>query len=422
MTPRERLFALEQFGIKLGLDNSTTILQSLNRPDQAFTTIHVGGTNGKGSVTAMVERGLRAAGHRTGRYTSPHLTDIEERIVIDGAPVASGAFDAITADVLGIVDELIETGLLPHLPTFFEVTTAIAFEAFRRARVSAAVIEVGLGGRYDATNVITPAVTAITSIALDHERHLGTSLSEIAFEKAGIIKPGVPIVAGWMPVEAARVITDAARLKRAPLTWAAPAEAGTPVQLALAGRHQQRNAAVAVEILRRCSIDLAMPRDAIVAALTDVEWPARLEWLRVPAGDVLLDAAHNPDGAAALAEYVLASVGPLPLVCGVMGDKDVPAIARALSPAVSRFVTTTAPSPRALSARELADCIRGAVPGAAVESRDDPMAALLEALHSAPRTMVGGSIFLVGPVRAQLRAQGATTVRYPSNTSPFFLD
>lgn len=422
MTPRERLFALEQFGIKLGLDNSTTILQALNRPDQAFTTIHVGGTNGKGSVTAMVERGLRAAGHRTGRYTSPHLSDIEERIVIDGAPVTSAAFDAITTDVLGVAEELTAKRVLPHPPTFFEVTTAIAFEAFRRARVSAAVIEVGLGGRYDATNVITPAVSAITSIALDHERHLGTSLSEIAFEKAGIIKPGVPVVAGWMPVEAAMVITDAARLKRAPLTWAAPSGAGTPVHLALAGGHQKRNAAVAVEVLRRCSFDLAMPPDAIVAALTDVEWPGRLEWLRVPAGDVLLDAAHNPDGAAALAEYVLAAVGPLPLVCSVMRDKDVSAIARALSPAVSRFVTTTAPSPRALSAQELAERIRGAVPGAAVEPREDPMAALLEVLHAAPRTMVGGSIFLVGPVRAQLMARGATAVRYPSNTSLFFLD
>jgi dihydrofolate synthase/folylpolyglutamate synthase len=206
------------------------------------------------------------------------------------------------------------------------------------------------------------------------------------------------------------------------LTWAAPSEAGRPVQLALNGVHQNQNAAVAVDVLRRCSCGAAMTDDAIVAALTDVEWPARLEWLRFSSGDVLLDAAHNPAGAAALAEYVLAAVGPLPLVCSVMRDKDVSAIVRALSPAVSRYVTTTAPSPRALAAQELAELVRAAVPDVAVDCHDDPMAAVREALRSAPRAMVAGSIFLVGPVRAQLMAQRAATVRYPSNSSPFFLD
>src|SRR5688572_15165100 len=180
MTSRERVFALEHFGIKLGLDNINHILDAQNRPERSWTAIHVGGTNGKGSVTAMVERGLRAAGHRTGRYTSPHLSDIEERIVIDGTPIARGAFDEIAAAVLTVVDRLAGNSELPHLPTFFEVTTAMAFETFRRAGVSAAVIEVGLGGRYDATNVVMPALTAITSIAFDHERHLGNSLGQIA--------------------------------------------------------------------------------------------------------------------------------------------------------------------------------------------------------------------------------------------------
>jgi dihydrofolate synthase/folylpolyglutamate synthase len=424
MTPRERLFALEQFGIKLGLDNISAIVDALNRPDQAFPAVHVGGTNGKGSVTAMVERGLRAAGHHTGRYTSPHLTDIEERIVIDGAPVGRAVFDEIAADVLQIVDRLTTDGVLPHPPTFFEVTTAIAFEAFRRADVSVAVIEVGLGGRYDATNVITPAVAAITSIAFDHERHLGTSLAAIAFEKAGIIKSGIPVVVGMMPVEARDVITAAARARAAPLVWATPADTGSPVELALNGAHQKQNAAVAVEVLRLCRpLGHPVAQAHLVEALTQVEWPARLEWLRVPhAGDVLLDAAHNPAGAQALADYVLATAGPLPLVCGVMRDKDVAALVRAVAPAVSRFVATTAPVSRALKARDLAERIREVLPGAVVESREDPTAAVHDTLDSTKQVMVAGSIFLVGAVRAHLLAQGAATVRYPSKADPFFLN
>jgi dihydrofolate synthase/folylpolyglutamate synthase len=424
MTPRERLFALEQFGIKLGLDNITALVAALNRPDRTFHTIHVGGTNGKGSVTAMVERGLRAAGHRTGRYTSPHLTDIEERIAIDGTPIARGAFDEIAAEVLTVVDRLTGNSELPQLPTFFEVTTAMAFEAFRRAGVSVGVIEVGLGGRYDATNVVIPSLTAITSIAFDHERHLGNSLGQIAFEKAGIIKPGVRVVAGVMPPEAREVIDEAARSRGAPIEWVAPAAAGTAVELALNGAHQKQNASIAVALLRRCgSLGRRVTQAHLIDALTAVEWPARLEWLRTAdAADVLLDAAHNPAGAAALADYVLSTVGPLPLVCGVMRDKDVDSVIRALAPAVSHFVATTAPSTRALPARELAERIREVAPQARVESRDHPRAALDDAMAQAPRVMVAGSIFLVGPVRAQLLAQGARTVRYPSSAVPFFLN
>ena len=211
MSPRERLFALEQFGIKLGLGNITALVEALNRPDRAFPIVHIAGTNGKGSVTAMVERGLRAAGHRTGRYTSPHLAQIEERVAIDGEPVDSETFNRVTSEVLEVVDRLRASGTLEQLPTFFEATTAMAFEVFRQRHVTAGVIEVGLGGRYDATNVVTPAVTAITSIAFDHERHLGSSLESIAFEKAGIIKAGVPVVVGPMAAEPRRVIDDVAR-------------------------------------------------------------------------------------------------------------------------------------------------------------------------------------------------------------------
>jgi dihydrofolate synthase/folylpolyglutamate synthase len=315
------------------------------------------------------------------------------------------------------------SGTLPHPPTFFEVTTAIAFEIFRRAGITAAVIEVGLGGRFDATNVVTPVVTVITSIALDHERHLGDTLGQIAFEKAGIIKPRVPVVVGPLPAEARTVIRHVARAADAVLVEALASYSGTPVPLALNGAHQRHNAAIAVETLRLCSgLGHPIGRDHLVSALTDVEWPARLEWLRVPGmGDVLLDAAHNPAGAEALADYVLVAAAPLPLVFGVMKDKDVDAIVRALARAASRFITTTAASPRACDPRELADRIRRIEPTVSVDSNPDPAMALREACHPTGRAMVAGSIFLVGPIRGQLIAQGAIPVRYPSNAPPFYL-
>ena len=423
MTPRERLFALEQFGIKLGLDNITTIVDALGRPDHAFASVHVAGTNGKGSVTAMVERGLRAAGHRTGRYTSPHLFTIEERIAINGHPVDEATFDAVTADMLAVVDTLLGNATLPHPPTFFEVTTAIAFETFKRQEVTAAVIEVGLGGRFDATTVISPTLTAITSIALDHERHLGSTLRQIAFEKSGIIKPNVPVVVGAVPAEAHAVIAETADQKRAPLIDAIPADNGTPVTLALNGAHQHANAAVAVEILRRSSFGArSVAREHIITALSAVEWPARLEWLQVPGcGDMLLDAAHNPAGARALAAYVRSTAGALPMIIGIMRDKDVGAIIDELAPAVMRWVATGIDSPRAMSARELAARItqRSSMP---CEWHDDVQDAMSAVCGRDGRAMVAGSIFLVGPLRAQLLAQGARPVRYPSEASPFFLD
>src|SRR4029453_12526661 len=222
LTPLERLFALERFGIKLGLDNIRTLLGALDHPERAWPSIHIAGTNGKGSVAAMVERGLRAAGLKTGRYTSPHLDRIEERVAINGEPIDSATFATVTADVFAAVDRLL-AGSLPGRslgggrPTFFEVSPAIAFEIFRGAKVDVAVIEVGLGGRFDATNVLTPAITAITSIAFDHERHLGNTLSDIAFEKAGIAKPGVPLVIGRLPPEAAARIAKVAREVEAPI-------------------------------------------------------------------------------------------------------------------------------------------------------------------------------------------------------------
>jgi dihydrofolate synthase/folylpolyglutamate synthase len=434
MRLRERLFALEQFGIKLGLDTIALLLDALGRPDRAWPAVHIAGTNGKGSVAAMVERGLRAAGHRTGRYTSPHLARIEERVAIDGEPIAPARFDEATGDVLALVDRLRSDGVLAVVPTFFEVTTAAAFEIFRRERVTAAVVEVGMGGRFDATNAIQPVVSAITSIASDHERHLGSTLEAIAFEKAGIIKADVPVVVGRLDAGPAAVIAARARAVGAPIVDASAttiAHAGidrgrvtlsvrTPravyeaVTLGLNGRHQIDNALVAVCTLEACApAGLDIGADAVTAGLRDVVWPARLEWLRLPGGaTVLIDAAHNPAGARALAQYLVdAGVAPLPLVLAIMRDKDVDAVVAELAPVASIIVATEVPSRRALPARDLAERIHRLHTSLPVWAAPDPHQAVDAGVRTGGRAAVAGSIFLVGPLRSRLVAHGATPTR-----------
>jgi dihydrofolate synthase/folylpolyglutamate synthase len=431
LTPVERLFALEQFGIKLGLDNSRAILAALGNPERAYRSIHVGGTNGKGSVVAMVERGLRAAGLKTGRYTSPHLDRVEERVAIDGQPIDPDTFAAVTADVFAAIDR-VQSGRLPGLslgegrPTFFEVSTAIAFEIFKRAKVDVAVVEVGLGGRFDATNVLTPTITAITSIAFDHERHLGHTLSDIAYEKAGIAKAGVPLVIGRLPKEAAARIFKVAAEVEAPILDAHAATSDRkypPLTLALPGRHQLENAAVAVAILETWSQLVGhIHSEAIVTGLTQCDWPARLEWLRVPAfaGDtssgeagpgreLLIDAAHNPAGAAALASY-LKDIGSekLPIVFAAMADKDLPNMIAALAPVASAFIATTVPHSRARTAEQLAAEIHALAKDTPVEAIGNALAAVTRALEHSHRAAACGSIYMIGPLRARLIELGAT--------------
>lgn len=414
MSPLERLFALEQFGIKLGLDNIRAILAALDHPERAWRSVHVAGTNGKGSVVAMVERGLRAAGLKTGRYTSPHLNVVEERVAIDGEPIDRQTFAAATAVVFDAVEQATSAGTLTVVPTFFEVSTAVAFEIFRQRRVDVAVVEVGLGGRYDATNVLAPEVTAITSIAFDHERHLGSTLSQIAFEKAGIAKPDTPLVIGRLPGEAARRIATVAAAVGAPLIDAHATTTDRtypPLELALPGRHQLENAAVAVGVLETWSARVSfVPTEAIVTGLTDCQWPARLEWLRVAGGELLLDAAHNPAGATALATYLQdTNLAPIPIVLAVMEDKDLTGMVQPLLAVAESFVATTVPYARARTADGLASALRVLAPRLSVEVEPKPEAAVVRALSRANRAVAAGSIYLVGPLRARLIAKGAAS-------------
>jgi dihydrofolate synthase / folylpolyglutamate synthase len=416
------LFGLEQFGIKFGLDNIAAILAALNHPERAFRAVHVAGTNGKGSVTAMTDAALRAAGHRTGRYTSPHLVRLNERFAIDGAAVDDVSLEHAVGDVRDEVERLRKTGSLEVHPTFFEVTTAVAFELFKRAAVDIAVCEVGLGGRLDATNVLVPLVTAITSIGFDHQQHLGRTLREIAVEKAGIIKPDVPVVLGKMEPEAQQAIAGVARERHAPLVVAStgaqareerradervlirlqtPRRDYGPIELALRGAHQTDNALVAVKVLETLDdLGVSVPASAVVKGLEQVAWPGRLEIRRMAGGrEALLDAAHNPDGAAALAAFLRTSpFRGCPLVFGAMRDKDLDGMLRALAPETGPIVATRAANARSADAEAIAARARAIRPDAKVIVAHSSREALEAAWRLSPRIVVAGSIFLLGDV------------------------
>ena len=403
MDPLSYLFSLEHFGIKFGLENITAIVERLGRPDRTFKSVHVAGTNGKGSVTAMVDAALRAAGHRTARYTSPHLTDLSERFVIGGRPVAHDTLVCAVATVRDVVESLRFDGTLGVQPTFFEVTTAVAFELFRRAEVEIAVLEVGLGGRLDATNIVSPVVTAITSIALDHQLYLGSTLAEIAFEKAGIIKAGVPVVVGPVDPESLSVIARVANERGATLIRATPADAA-PFTLGLHGDHQRANAGVAVRLLEQLTArGVGVPSDAVARGLANPEWPGRLDQRRLPDGrELLLDAAHNPAGAAALASYLTAESQRRPLVFAAMRDKDIDGMFRILLPAIGAAVMTRASNPRSADPGMLADSARTIAPALPIAIEPSSADALAAAWRMSPRIVVAGSIFLLGDVMRQL--------------------
>jgi dihydrofolate synthase/folylpolyglutamate synthase len=424
VTSREYLFSLEQFGIKLGLVQIRALLNALGQPERAYPAVLIAGTNGKGSVTAMVERALRAAGHHTGRYTSPHLVHIEERIAIDGAPIAPADFDSLADEVRHAARDL------PAPPSFFEATTALALAAFRQARVEVAVLEVGLGGRLDATNVLSPMGVAITAIDFDHEQYLGTTIAAIAREKAGVIKPQGLCVLGRNGGDARSVVAGACRevsaeLVYAPdgvradasldassllggrtrLTLSTPAHDYGEVVLGLRGRHQIDNAVTAVRLLERlpARAGLPMPPEAIVAGVRNVDWPGRLELRPHHGGHVLIDGAHNPAGARALAGYLRDTYGgPLPIVLGVMRDKAIEGIVEALAGCASMFVCTAPASPRAVTPVELEIIVRRSAPAVPVRVVPSPPAAVDEALAHGTPVVVAGSLYLAGEIQAEL--------------------
>ena len=339
---------------KFGLETIGAVTAALGHPERACRFVHVAGTNGKGSTCAMIESGLRAAGLRTGLYTSPHLAEPTERIQIGGEPITPDDF----VEAFEVVHEAAKT--LEHHPTYFETVTAMAFVLFERRRVEIGVLEVGMGGRLDATNMVTPVLSVITPVDFDHEAYLGRSLEAIAGEKAGILKPGVPAILSAQRPESEATILDRAASTGSPITssrewrmtdctltargsrFVAQKEGGVPVRVEcpLAGEHQIENALTAVAALQSLGIDTA----AIERGIAATQWPGRLELISTDP-EIILDGAHNPSGARALASYIerFYEGRNICLVYGAMRDKAVVEVTGILFPS-ARTVIATAPA------------------------------------------------------------------------------
>jgi dihydrofolate synthase/folylpolyglutamate synthase len=418
--PQSILSRLEALGIKLGLDRSRDLLARMGDPQHRFPAVLVAGTNGKGSTSALLAAMARAAGHRTGLYTSPHLESVEERLRIDGRMIAPARFGALLADLVDLAER--GTG---SPPTYFEAVTLAAFRWFAEEAVDLAVVEVGLGGRLDATNLCDPVLSLITPIGFDHREYLGETLAAIAREKAGILRSGRPALAWIEEPEAAQSVREAATEVGADLRFASQ-EVGieridfegwtgqrvrlaTPVRrydlrLALLGTHQARNLGLAVraaEILAMLGFE-RIGAEAISQGAASCRWPGRLEPIEIPGGRrVLLDAAHNAAGAAVLAEFLDRMGQPADLLFGVLADKDYGEMLALLAPRARRIVLTTPASPRAKDPTELAALLE-AREGVLVEP--DPSRALDRALAlGGEMLVVCGSIYLVGEIRKRLR-------------------
>jgi dihydrofolate synthase/folylpolyglutamate synthase len=390
----ERLVQARRFGMKLGLSRMRELLDRLGAPDRRLgTVVHVGGTNGKGSTVAMVAALARSAGARVATYTSPHLSTLRERVTIDGELVG----EAELVEAAARVDAAGGTEL-----TFFEQVTAIAMSIIAARGVDVTVLEVGLGGRLDATNVVAAPIAAVTGVALDHEAILGPTVAAIAYEKAGIFKRGQRAFIGAAgEPEAVPLLAQHARAAGVAELQVIDAPARLP--LALAGPHQQDNAALALALVDA----LGLPADP--AALTALSHPGRFE----VAGDLILDGAHNPHGARALARTLRERQLRPVLVAAVSADKDVRAIADALVPEVRAVIATRYQQERALSPDDLAATFRAAseqLPGATplpIESAPDLQAAVARARSLGTPVLVAGSLFLVGEARS--RFLGAPT-------------
>ena len=378
-----------RFGVKFGLTTTRRLLRHLGDPQRRYPVLLVAGTNGKGSVVAYVDAALRAAGLRVGRYTSPHLVRLNERIAVGGRLITDAALARAISRVRAAAEALVRAGRIPAHPTHFEVLTVAALDHFARARVDVAVMEVGMGARLDATNVTLPLASAIVTIARDHEAWLGQDLRHIAREKAGVLRRGRPTVLGRLPPAARAEIEAAARARRARLHESAREvslrarggrlEVTTPRGRytglrALPGAHQRANLAVALRLLeeaRAAGLEFDLP--AAARGLSGARWPGRLQWVpgRPP---LLLDGAHNPAAARALARYLDTLDRPVTLVFGAMKDKRVAAMARTLFPRARRVVLTSVGGPRAARPEDLVRRTRraGAKTRAVADPREPP--------------------------------------------------
>lgn len=412
----KRLYGLQRFGIKLGLETVSALLSELGNPQRRFHALHVAGTNGKGSVAAMTASILQAAGVRVGLYTSPHLLDFCERIKIQGIDVPHERVVDLFARVQALPSFLVQ-------PTFFEAATVMAFQYFAEEEVDIGVIEVGMGGRFDATNVCHPLGTIITNVSFDHERYLGSSLPDIAFEKAGIIKRRVPVVVGPVERDVYTALQERAHHKNAPLMTfgkeflCVAHDAGSfdvtgtraeylNLRCSLEGRHQAVNAACSIVALESGVMPhLSISERIIRRGLESVTWPGRLERLqRRPL--IFCDGAHNPAAAECLKFHLQGLLGErngrrLIVVIGMMQDKNLPAFLNALVPLADGVILTQIEHPRSAPVLVLKQALP--VVDVPVYERESPHAAIDLAARLADHddlVCVTGSLFLVGHVKS----------------------
>ncbi len=412
---RDFLFSLKNQGSRYGIDRMRLLSAALGHPERAFPCIHVAGTNGKGSTSAMIEAILRAHGLRTGLYTSPHLVHLGERVQVNRIPLTGKEIlDGINR-LRPVADRLVLENDPDAHPSFFEFMTALAFETFRQRQVDAAIIEVGLGGRLDATNVLTPAVTVITSIGLDHQEQLGPTRAHIAREKAGILKPGVPLILGLLPTEAEAEILPLAAQLGCPVTRVAdtfgPDLKRAPVTN-LAGSHQRSNAACALLAARHLLAGTGHPFDENLAyqALAQVVWAGRWDVRQVGDHTVILDASHNEEGARTLDELLgqlVTATGRKPAVLtAILGESR----ARALLPVLARHArevhVTSVNQPRATLPSDLALWLRqegftGNITETTV-NQAFPNTTTCALGHPGETVVVSGSLYLLGEVLERL--------------------
>jgi len=384
----------EVLTLKLGLRNTELLLAALDNPHHAFPAVQIAGTNGKGSTAAMLDSVCRAAGIKSGLYTSPHLVSVTERIRIGGQEISEEDFARHATAVRAVAEALVASGEIEAMPTFFEQMTAIALIAFRDAGIELAILETGMGGRLDSTTAVNAGVVAITSIAMDHEKHLGETIEEIAGEKAAIIRPGVKAVIGKQQPQALAVLLQrCADVGVQPvLAESAPASVdATRIEIGLRGRHQVENARVAIH-LAEC---LSIPSEAIVTGIAATRHAGRLELV----DNVLLDGAHNPAGAEALRDYLNESgQRPLTLVFGAMIDKKLDRLGEIIFPLADCLILTTIDNPRAASLDTLGAIASRYARGSVLRA-ETVAEAFRAAVSNTPREgliCVTGSLYLIG--------------------------
>ena len=411
------LFGLKARGAKFGIDRMQEFAAALGNPERAVPCIHVAGTNGKGSVSAMLDAILHAAGWRTGLYTSPHLVKLGERVQVGRLMLTEQEIVEFTRELKPVAERTSASDPNDH-PSFFEFMTAMAFLEFARKRCDISVIEVGLGGRLDATNIVTPEVSVITSIAVDHCEFLGTELRQIATEKAGIIKPGRPVVIGRMPTEAEETIRRiaaerGARIVSVAETFGDEIAAYPPTNLE--GDYQRWNAATATLVARELGTKWKIDDTTILRGLTQVDWPGRWQRVRIGGRLAVLDASHNPEGAQVLEsnlQHLTAETGRAPVVItGVLGATR----ARPLLETIARFASeihlVVPQQARACSFADLEALIPATFRGRVIRSTVEglfPSAETCTAGGPDDVVVVTGSIYLLGEIMARLQpARGA---------------